>query len=106
MWVVQSVVSLCFVTHAAAARPDWDPQYRTSTAGDWNPEFYADYWPGVCATGESQSPLTLPDEQRLLSVPEALLTTWGMPKVQKPIITHTGHAIEVCFMQLGTNVMS
>lgn len=105
MWVVDNVVVLflCFVSHAAAAGSEWAPPNRLGAVGEWNPEFYADFWPGVCATGEAQSPLNLPGDQNLMPLPDALQTTWGMPTVQEPIITHTGHAVQVSSLLLVSN---
>lgn len=100
--MIASVVVLSLVSCAAAAGSDWSADQHilqsveVSVEADWNSEFYADYWPGVCATGQSQSPLNLKHESSLLPVPQDLVTTWQMPLVHEPIIKHTGHAIEVC----------
>jgi carbonic anhydrase len=103
MWAIIGTVVPTMLACAAAAGRDWSldqPRQLDAANQDWNPEFYADYWPGVCTTGKLQSPLNI-KEKGVLPLDDILVTNISMPVVQKPVIKHTGHAIEVQFPLLN-----
>jgi hypothetical protein len=62
----------------------------------FNPEFYANPWTGVCATGLMQTPIDLPsNHSSMATVPAELVTTIQMPIVIDPVIKDTGHSMTV-----------
>jgi hypothetical protein len=64
----------------------------------FDPEFYANPWTGVCASGLLQTPIDLPaDRASMATVPDELVTTIKMPVVNGPVIKDAGHAMQVRF---------
>jgi carbonic anhydrase len=91
MWAIIASVVPALFERAAAAGKD---RLLGAIQEDWNPAFYADYWPGVCTAGKLQSPLNIQDDG-VVPMGETLVTNISMPIAQNPIIKHNGHAIEV-----------
>lgn len=87
--VVATVLALCSALLPAALAAE-------ATPNPFNPEYYADAWAGVCATGKMQTPIDLPkDSGGIPGVPENLVSDIKFPVVSAPVTKNPGSSLQV-----------